>query len=213
MNFEFSEEQNLLREQARGFLAQACSPALVRKVLNGEESGDNSLAGKIAEMGWNATVIPEKYDGLGLSYLELCVIAEEMGRAVVPTSFSSSVYLATEALLLAGSAKQKSRWLPKLATGEVRGTFAMAEGPGRTSPKTLATTFARDRVKGSKAPVADAAVADFAVVLVKSSGGDGASLVLVDMKGKGVTQLLVEQGKGWALTQKLLNRAAILFAW
>lgn len=236
MNFEFSEEQNLLREQARGFLAQACSPGLVRKVLNGQETSDNTLAGKIAEMGWNATVIPEKYDGLGLSYFELCVIAEEMGRAVAPTSFSSSVYLATEALLLAGSAKQKSKWLPKLASGEVRGTFAMAEGPGRTTPKSLNTTFARDKVKGVKAPVADAAVADFAVILVKANGGDGASLVLVDMKSQGVThepvamidptrdhaavsfegasgELLGEKGSGWTLTQKLLNRAAVLFAW
>ena len=75
---------------AFGFLEQACPPSLVRAVLNGEKTGDSDLAKKIADMGWTATVIPEEHGGLGLSYYELCVIAEEMGRAVVPTSFSSS---------------------------------------------------------------------------------------------------------------------------
>ena len=99
MNFEFSEEQNLLREQANGFLKDNCPPTAVRKILEGKASYDEGLWKKIAEMGWTATTIPEQYGGLGLGYLELCVIAEELGRAVAPVPFSSSVYLATEALL------------------------------------------------------------------------------------------------------------------
>ena len=76
MNFEFSEEQNLLREQAQGFLAEHCPMSKVRAVLDGDASYDRELWQKVAEMGWTATVIPEEFGGLGLSYLELVVIAD-----------------------------------------------------------------------------------------------------------------------------------------
>ncbi len=236
MNFEFSDDQNLLREQAQSFLAEHCPPSVVRKVLEGKASYDETLWRKIAELGWTATSIPEEYGGLGLGYLELCVIAEELGRAVAPVPFSSSVYLATEAILLAGSAAQKERWLPKLATGEAIGTFALAEGPGRPSPKTLKTTLAKGRVRGTKLAVADGDVANVAVVVVKTRAGDKANWYLVDLDQRNVKrdvvstldptrshasikfrsadgELMGEEGTGWALTQRLLDRAAVLFAW
>ena len=121
MNFEFSEEQNLLREQAQSFLKDQCSLSAVRSVLDGEQSFDKELWQQVAAMGWTATTIPEEYDGLGLSYLELSVIAEELGRQIAPIPFSSSVYLATEAILLAGSDTQKAHGLRPLAAGEVSG--------------------------------------------------------------------------------------------
>ncbi len=71
MNFEFSDDQNLLRDQASGFLADNCPPAAVRAILEGDAAYDTSLWGKVAEMGWLATCIPEEYGGLGWSYLEL----------------------------------------------------------------------------------------------------------------------------------------------
>jgi len=112
MNFEFSEEQNLLREQTRGFLKDFCSPKVVRASLEANGPFNQELWRKVAEMGWTSTVIPEEYDGLGLSYLELSVIADELGRAMAPLPFSSSVYLATEAILAQGSKAQKEAWLP-----------------------------------------------------------------------------------------------------
>lgn len=234
MNFEFSDEQNLLRDQAAGFLQQNCPSSVVRAVLDGDASYDVALWREIAKMGWTATVIPEAYGGLGLSYLELCVIAEELGRAVAPVPFSSSVYLATEALLLAGSEAQKEKWLPKLAVGDSIGTFALAEGGGRTSPASLATTVSGGSINGTKITVPDGDVADFAVVVAKSNSGDGASLYLVDLNSVGKhpvktldptrshanlefdgtpAELLGADGKGWALTQRLLDGAAVLFAW
>ena len=69
MNFEFSEEQNLLREQAQGFLKDNCPPTAVRKILEGKASYDDKLWRGIADMGWTATTIPEQYGGLGLGYL------------------------------------------------------------------------------------------------------------------------------------------------
>ncbi len=236
MNFEFSEEQNLLREQAHGFLADNCPPAAVRRILEGEASFDEKLWRGIGEMGWTATTIPEQYGGLGLGYLELCVIAEELGRAVAPVPFSSSVYLATEALLLAGNEEQKERWLPKLATGEAIGTFALAEGPGRPTPKSLKVGLAKGRLRGTKLAVPDGDIAHVAIVVAKSRVGDKASCYLVDLTQRNVkrtpvstldptrshasltlrsadAELLGADGEGWALTQKLFDRAAILFAW
>ena len=110
VNFEFSDEQNLLRDQARGFLQDECPRTLVRGILDGDDSYARGLWERIGQMGWTATVIPESYGGLGASYLDLCVIAEELGRAVAPVPFSSSVYLATAALLLVGTEEQKEKW-------------------------------------------------------------------------------------------------------
>ena len=93
MNFEFSEEQQMLRDQARSYLTQHCPTKLVRRVLNNRETHDADLYKGIAEMGWTATTIPEEYGGLGMSHLELVVIAEELGRACAPVPFSSTVYL------------------------------------------------------------------------------------------------------------------------
>lgn len=236
MNFEFSQEQNLLREQAASLLRDKCPPETVRRILEGDESYDADLWKQIVDLGWTATTIPEQFGGIGLSHLEVCVIAEELGRAVAPVPYSSSVYLATEALLLAGSPAQKETWLPKLAAGEVIGTFALAEGPGRPTPASLATSASGSQLTGSKPAVPDGDIADIAVVVAKSGAGDGASLYLVDLSGSGVTrspvttidpsrshanielegadaELLGTDGEGWGLAQRLLDRAAILFAW
>ena len=234
MNFEFSAEQNLLREQAQGFLQEHCPPAAVRAILEGDAAYDAVLWRKMADLGWMATVIPEQHGGIGLTHLELCVIAEELGRAVAPVPFSSSAYLATEALLLAGSDAQKQRWLPKLATGDAIGAFALAERAGEPRPERLATTAAGDQLRGEKLPVADGDIADFAVVVAKADGGDSASLYLTELadaerhpvatldpsrsharlvfNGQ-AAEPLGRAGEGWALTQQLLNHAAVLFAW
>ncbi len=236
MNFEFSEEQNLLREQASGFLKDHCSTKVVRKILDGDESYDQELWAKVVEMGWTATVIPEEYDGLGMSYLELCVIAEELGRSLAPLPFSSSVYLATEALLVAGSKEQKEEWLPKLASGSIIGCLAAGEGKGQVTPKSLTTSADASSLSGSKLPVADGDIADFAVVFAACDSGDGASTYLVDLNQSSVSrqkldtidpsrshakidfagasaELLGKEGEGWALLNNIYDRAAVLFAW
>ena len=169
MNFEFSEEQQLLRQQVQGFLTTNSPMTLVRKVFESDAPYDAELWKKIIDMGWTATTIPEKYDGLGLSYIELSVIAEELGRALAPVPFSSSVYLATEALLLAASDTQKQHWLPQLAAGSVIGCCAIAESAGQTSPKSISTTVTQGKITGEKLPVADGDIADFAIVFARDA--------------------------------------------
>ena len=234
MNFEFSDEQNQLRDQAQGFLNDNCSTSVVRKVLEGSEPYDKELWKSISELGWMSTVIPDQYGGLGLSYYELAVIAEELGRALAPIPFSSSVYLASEALLRFGTDQQKETWLPKFATGEVIGTFALGEGAGRPSAKSLTTTAQGNKLSGSKFPVADGDVAHMAVVVAKADSGDGASLYLVDLSEvernpvstidgsrshaklnfqDAPAELLGPAGQGWAMTNQLMDRAAVMYAW
>ena len=137
MNFDFSDEQKQLRDQARRYLAEKCPPKAVRAVLDGNASHDRELWKGLAEMGFLGVAIPEEFGGAGAGHLELCVIAEEIGRALAPVPFSSTVYLAAEALMIAGSEAQKQKWLPKIASGEAIGTLALFEGKGNPSPKAM----------------------------------------------------------------------------
>lgn len=234
MNFEFSEEQLMLREQARGFLSQHCPPTKVRAVLDGEQDHDADLWQRVAEMGWTATAIPENYGGLGLGYYELAVIAEELGRAVAPIPFSSSVYLASEALLAFGSEAQKERWLPQLASGECIATLAHAEGPGQTTAASLATTLSDGVLSGTKKPVADGQCAQLAIVSA-NAGGDRVQLCLVELDQDSVSRTPMKtldfsrghaaiefneapaealgDAVSWPAFEALLDRAAVLMAW
>lgn len=234
MNFEFSEEQNMLREQAQGFLKDHCPTAAVRTILDGDEPFDRNLWRSVVDMGWVATTIPEEFDGLGLGYLELSVIAEELGRVFAPLPFSSSVYLATEALLGWGSRQQKEAWLPKLANGTAIGCFAVAEGGGHTTAGSIQATVADGVLSGRKTPVTDGDIADFAIVIANGRAGPSAWIVALDDDGvtrspvatldptrshasielRGVrAELLGQEGEGWSLLEQVYNRAAVLFAW
>src|SRR5258705_5059209 len=237
MNFDFSPDQKALRDQARKFLSEQASSTRVRRILDTEAPYDAELWRGMAEMGWTGTAIPESYGGAGFGYLELCVLAEELGRSVAPAPFSSSVYLATEALLLTGTPEQQKRWLPRLAMGEAIGCFALAEGPRAPHPGNLATVARGGRLSGTKLPVPDGDVADFAIVAARAADGAPAavSLYLADLGSAGVTRAPVATvdptrsharitfegavaeplgpaGAGWELVERLLDRAAVLVA-
>ena len=233
MNFEFSSDQMLLRDQARKFLENEESVKKAREVLEGDQTHDESLWRSVVEMGWTATTIPEEFDGLGLGYLELCVIAEELGRSLAPTPFSSSVYLATEALINQGSKEQHQKYLPKLAAGEIVGTLAHTETTNSPSPENLNCELSNNKLNGIKIAVTDGDVANFAVVSAKE--GDKVVLGLVDLASKGVeitsqntldpsrshasikfkdadAEILGSSQDGWVALQEILDHAAVLFA-
>src|SRR3954467_8388868 len=189
MNFDFSDDQKQLRDQARKFLAEKSTSKAVRVVLDGKESYDRALWKGLAEMGFLGVAIPEEYGGAGAGHLELCVIAEEMGRALAPGPFSSTVYLGAEALLIAGSDSQKQKWLPKIASGEAIGTLALFEGKGNPSPQAIHLTASGGTLTGVKKPVPDGSIADFAIVAARtgSSGREtDISLFIVELKSDGV---------------------------
>ena len=165
---------------------------------------------------FSASRSPKQFGGAGAGHLELCVIAEEMGRALAPVPFSSTVYLAAEALMLAGSEAQKQKWLPKIASGEAIGTLALFEGKGNPSPQAIKLTASGGSLTGVKKPVPDGAIADFAIVAARtgSSGREtDISLFIVDMKrrgrrGKGADQCRSVARPGRDHVQELQGRAA-----
>src|SRR5215468_7985695 len=189
MNFDFSDDQKQMRDAARKFLSEKCPPKAVRAVLDGKATYDKALWKGLAEMGFLGVAIPEAFGGAGAGHLELCVIAEEMGRANAPVPFSSTVYLAAEALLIAGSDAQKKKWLPAIASGDAIGTLALFEGKGNPSPANIKLAASGGTLNGVKKPVPDGAIADFAVVAARTGSSEresDISLFLVDIKGGGV---------------------------
>jgi alkylation response protein AidB-like acyl-CoA dehydrogenase len=235
VNFDFNEEQIAMRDQVRRMLEERGALKAARRVLAQNGEFDAALWREMTALGWPAVSIAEKYGGLGLGCLYLCVIAEELGRSLAPTPFGSSIYLAADALALAGSDEQKARWLPLLASGEVIATIAVAEGRAASHPQRLRTSIAAGRMVGAKTAVPDALSAAFAVVLAADPAAHAPSLALVDLAEEGVTRTKVATidpsrghaeirfdrvpcerlgapGTGWELWTLLRDRAAVPFA-
>jgi acyl-CoA dehydrogenase len=231
MNFDFSDDLKQLRDQARRFLSEQCTPSVVRRSLDGQESFAAGLWKEMADMGWIGAAIPEQYGGAGLGYEGLCVLAEEIGRAVAPVPFSSSAYLASEAILMAGTEAQKKSWLPRLADGSVIGCLALAEGTGNPGPRNVRAQVVGGRLGGSKWPVADGGIAHIAIVAARDETGEIAfflaelanvpkrTLTTLDPSRNharldldGVAAEKLGEAGGWASVQTLLDRAAIPMA-
>ncbi len=187
MNFDYTDDQKALKDEARKFLVAVSPLTVARGVLDAPEAGhDAALWARVGEQGWCGAAIPEQYGGLGLGYVELSALAEELGRAVAPVPFASSVYLFAEALLVAGTEDQKSALLPLVASGELIGTLAVTEGPGVLWGALPTTWFENGALSGVKLPVTDGMAAERAVVLANSD--EGLRLYLVDLTGPGVTR-------------------------
>jgi alkylation response protein AidB-like acyl-CoA dehydrogenase len=234
MNFDYSDDQKFLKDEARKFLEAECGPDKVRAVLDDDaKSYDADLWKKVAAQGWLGAAIPEEHGGLGLGHIELCAIAEELGRVCAPIPFASTVYFLAEALMLAGSDAQKAAYLPKIAAGELIGAFATVEGPGALSPAAISAKVEGGKLSGTKVPVTDGDIAGLAVVLAKENGQPG--LFLVDLNAPEVTretlktldptrgaakltfaaapaERLGAAGEGFVLAEQVLDRAAVLIA-
>jgi len=234
MNFDFSDDQKFLRTEARKFLDAHCPVSKVRAVLDDPTADhDAALWKAVAGQGWLGAAIDEEHGGLGLGHIELCAIAEELGRALAPIPFASTVYFVAEALSLAGSPAQKTRWLPRIAAGEVIGCFATSERPGALTEASIQARVEGGKLTGVKIPVTDGAIAGLAVVLAKAGGKSG--LYVVELGGPGVSresletldptrgvarltfsgapaEALGEAGEGMALAEAVLGRAAVLLA-
>jgi acyl-CoA dehydrogenase len=234
VNFDFSDDQKLLRDQTRRFLAERCGMDQVRRVLEGRAPYAETVWSGLAELGLVGTAIPEQYGGTGAGYLELCLVAQELGAAVAPVPFGSTVYLVAEAIVRAGSEAQRSSLLPAIATGELKGAFAAVEGRTALTPKSIQTTFANGVLNGAKLVVPDGGIADLLLVLARNAGGDP-GFYLVDLRKANVQREDVRSidptrntasitfsntaveplgtGRdGWTLLDTLQNRAAVLYA-
>lgn len=234
MDFDYSDDQKFLKDEARKFLAAHCDVTAVRGVLdNPERAYDEKLWKGVAEQGWLGASIPEEFGGLGLGRVELCAIAEELGRAVAPIPFASTVYVLAEGIMAFGSDAQKASILPRVAAGELIGCLATSEGPGVVGPASLQCRVEGGKLSGTKIPVTDGDVAGVALVLASEGGRPG--LFLVDLTGAGVTRETLKSldptrsvakltftgaaaervgdaGAGFEVVQAILDRAAVLLA-
>ena len=234
MNLDFSDDQKFLQEEARKFLEKEQALNRNRSVLETDNKFDEDLWEKIVELGWTGIRIPEDYGGLGLGHLELCVIAEELGRFLAPVPYSSSVYLFTEAIINYGTDEIKKDFLPKLVSGEIVGTIGVTEELHAPTKDNINLVYADGKINGKKIAVPDAGIATHAVVVAKSD--KGISLQLVNLSTKGVTvehqenidesrghfsisfndvetKLLGDKVSGWELYETLINQAAVLFSY
>ncbi len=173
MDFSLSEEQELLQETVRAFVAKECPPQKVRAIFDGERQEVPALSKGLAELGIAGLVVPEALGGAGLELLELALVAEELGRGCVPVPFLGHA-LATLALAQGGSPAQQAHWLPRLATGDVRATVALAEAGARWLPEQFRLAATGGRARGQKQLVPEAEQAELFVV-----GSEGGGLLLV----------------------------------
>ncbi len=201
MDFGFSEEQDMLRQTARAFLEENCPTTLVRQLMEDDKGYSPELWKKMAELGWLGLAFPEAYGGQGLGFVDLTVILEEMGAALLPSPFLSSVLLAGQTLLLGGSEEQKKTYLPQIADGSLIATLAMTEPSGRFDAEGIQEVKAVPEgdgfsLSGTKLFVLDAHIADVMVVAARTKeAGDksfGISLFLVDRNAPGLSTTLLK---------------------
>ena len=223
MNFDFDEDQKLLADQVKRFLDEQSDMAIVRQALEGDEKFSDDVWRGLADMGLLGVAIPEQYGGTGAGYLELCLVAQQIGAHIAAVPFGSTVYLLTEAILQFGSEAQKAEWLPKIATGEVKGALAMVESLTQLRAEDVTTAVQGGKLTGSKTIVSDGSIAELFLVVAQDGlylvpNGEGVSTTRVDSVDLTRDSASVQftdaacealEGTNWAALETLLTRAAV----
>ena len=192
MNFGFSEEQELLRQEVRKLLDAQAPMETVRAIAETPEGFSRDLWKQMGELGWLGLTIPESYGGAGLGMVDLVVVLEETGRSLLPSPLIANT-LAAAAIRDFGSEAQRARWLPRLADGSAIGTIAVQEAGDRLDPAGVRLAGRRDgdgwRLTGEKIEVLDGGVADLFVVAFRTGAGDDEiALAVVERGAPGLEQ-------------------------
>jgi alkylation response protein AidB-like acyl-CoA dehydrogenase len=218
MNFGFSEEQELLRSTARKFFENECGSEVVRTLMATPEGTTPEFWAKLAEQGWLGLIFPEAYGGAGLGFVDLVVLMEEMGRAVMPGPYFSTVLLGGLTILEAGDEAQKKEWLTKIAAGGAKVALAWTEPNARWDAQgvTLAATEGAGgfTLTGTKLFVLDAHLADAIVVVARTAQAknleEGVSLFLVPRAARGLqVKLLPTMDQTRKLCEVTLDGVAV----
>jgi alkylation response protein AidB-like acyl-CoA dehydrogenase len=238
VNFAFSEEQEELRRITRQFLESKSSEAEVRRLMETEEGYDPKVWSQMAnELGLQSLIIPEEFGGQGFSYIELTVVLEEMGRALLAAPYFSTVALATNTLLHSGDDAAKKEHLPGVADGSTIATVAFTEPNGKWDESGIEATATKDgdawKLNGTKMFVLDGHTANLVIVAAKTDGGTSLFTVAGDASGLTRTPLstmdqtrkqaklefadvpatlLGTEGAGWDVLGKVLDLAAVALA-
>ncbi len=194
MDFALSEEQEMLRNSARDFLTKECPKTLVRQMETDEKGYSPAMWKGMSDLGWMGLVFPEQYGGSGMTFLDLSILIEELGRALAPSPFLPTVVYCGLPILAAGTEEQKKQFLPGIAKGDIIMTLALTE-PSATWDAggiTVKATAEGDDfvISGTKLFVHDAHIANYFLVVARTKEGkrkeDGITLFLVDTKSPGI---------------------------
>jgi alkylation response protein AidB-like acyl-CoA dehydrogenase len=239
MKLTLTEGQEMLKKTARDFLADKCSKTFIKQMEESETGYSTKLWQEMAELGWMGLAFPEKYGGGDMSFLDLAVLLEEMGRACLPSPFFPTVVLGGLSILDVGSEEQKQKYLPKIICGEKILTLALTE-PGYQNYDASAVTVEATRndgsyiISGTKLFVADAHIADYLLCVARTKPKDGVTIFLADAKnprikytvlktiaGDKLCEVIFDQmpvpeanilgqlDQGWSAVQKIIQRAAV----
>ena len=195
MEFTFTEEQELLKDAANSFLEEFSSSTKIREAMESDRGFDPLVWKKIAtDLGWLALLIPEKYDGLGLTWIELVALLEQMGKHLFCSPFHSTICLGVSSLLEAGNEEQKSKYLPQIARGDLLITLACVEKEGNWDSEGIKTTFKKEGqnyyLNGNKKYVPYGHSSQFIVIAARQEGSQGEedlSLFLVNAMEPNIT--------------------------
>jgi len=194
MQFGLTESQEFLKNSARKFFAGECPSAEMRRQVETDTAYDATLWSKLTDQGYTGIIFPEAYGGVGLGKVELMLLMEEAGRALLPGPFFSTVVLAGSVLDAVGTPEQKKKYLEPICKGEVRSTVAILEAGASWNPRDVQLNPVKGKLTGEKFFVSDAAAADFLIVLARNS------VFVVDSKAHG---LKISPMSGMDLTRKL----------
>ncbi|OGN87353.1 MAG: hypothetical protein A2158_07980 [Chloroflexi bacterium RBG_13_46_14] len=218
MNFELDEEQVMLKTSARDFLEKECPKELVREIMEDDEKGYSpELWKKMADLGWLGLSFPEEYGGAGFTFLDLAVLLEECGRALVPGPLVPTVVHVGHTILAAGTEEQKKDILPRMINGELILTLAFMEENGslEASGMTVKAEKSDDNyiINGTKLFVPDAHVADYILCVARTSNGankeEGITLFLVDAKTEGIKVEVLKTMTGEKLCEVVFNNVSV----
>lgn len=195
VEFTLNEQQQMLKGISRDFLEARCPKAHVRDMLADEKGYSPELWQDMAELGWQGLMLPEEYGGTGGDFVDMVVLIEEMGRALLPGPFIPTVVYGGVGILQAGTSEQKNELLPRIAQGELILTLALQESSERFDAEGVAAEAVEKEdhyiLSGTKILVPYAHVADYILCVCRSRSSsdaeDGISLFLVDAKGEGIS--------------------------
>jgi alkylation response protein AidB-like acyl-CoA dehydrogenase len=194
MQFGLTESQEFLKNSARKFFAGECPSAEIRRLMETDTAYDATLWSKLTDQGYTGIIFPEAYGGVGLGKVELMLLMEEAGRALLPGPFFSTVVLAGSVLDAVGTSGHKEKYLAPICQGEVRSTVAILEVGASWNLRDVQLSAVNGKLNGEKFFVSDAAVADFLVVVARNG------VFVVDSKARG---LKISPMSGMDLTRKL----------
>lgn len=217
MNFELDEEQIMLKTAARDFLEKECPKKLVRQMMEDEKGYSPDLWKKMADMGWLGLTFPEEYGGVGSTFLDLVVLLEECGRALLPAPLMPTVVLAGHPILAVGTEEQKRQFLPAIASGEMILTLAFMEASGSLEASDVTTTAAPSGdnfvINGTKLFVPAAHIADYLLCVTRTGSSsnkeDGITLFLVDARTDGIKVEPLKTMNGEKLCEVVFNNVAV----